>query len=283
MQNKVWISLALGVAITAAAAAPVFAASSGGVIIVGGSLPSDGGPGAGRWFQDEGGWYFEPAQGSRVTGSWKMIGSKWYYFGDDGYMLSDAWVMTDGKQYRVGGDGSMFQGPGTIEVNGVLYELERDGAVAAPPKTEEDLQAEAMASRILASITDGSMGKREKAGAIYNYVRGSMTYSHVSILPSNCTAAEAALYGYRRHSGNCYVYYAMSHFLLEMAGMPDMCVMRASDGNHFWNLVNVDDVWYHFDATPYKQGGTWCLVTTGTLQNTWNIHNYDVGAYPATP
>ena len=65
--------------------------------------------------------------------------------------------------------------------------------------------------------------------------------------------------------------------------MPNIMVTRASDGDHFWNLVNVDGTWYHFDATPRRTGGRWCLVTTGTLRGTWGAHNFDVAAYPQTP
>lgn len=242
------------------------------------------GPGAGQWEQDERGWRYVRSDGSSVSGAWEKVQGDWYYFADDGYMRANTWIMTDGKVYRVGEDGRMLTGPGKIQVDGIEYELNGDGSRVDPPKTEEDLQAEAIASGILASITNDSMSKTDKARAIYSYVRGHMTYSHVNTYPSNYTEAAAALYGFRRHSGNCYVYYSMSHFLLELAGMPNIRLVRASDGDHFWNLVNVDGTWYHFDATPRSSGGTWCLVTTDYLRShSWGAHNYDVAAYPATP
>lgn len=242
------------------------------------------GPGAPRWIQDEKGWWYSDPRGGYPAEEWVDIEGVWYYFDAEGYMLSDAWVTTDGKRYRVGEDGAMLTGPAQIQVDGISYELAEDGSVTEPPKTEEDLQAEAIAAGILASITNDSMTKVQKAQAIYRYVKGSMTYSHINTYPTNYTEGAAALYGFRRHSGNCYIYYSMSHYLLDLAGMPNIRVVRASDGNHFWNLVNVDGLWYHFDTTPRRLGGDWCLVTTNYLMShSWSSHNYDVAAYPATP
>ena len=242
------------------------------------------GPGVSNWKQDDTGWYYQNFDGSYLKDGWQEIEGVWYYFDSQGYMLEDAWVDTDGKRYRVGPDGGMLKGQ-TIAVDGIQYVLGEDGSVTETiqPKTAEELQAEAAAAQIVASITNSSMTKPQKAAAIYNYVRGHMTYTTRGLRPESGEAA-AALYGFRRHSGNCFEYYAMSKYLLEAAGMPNIRVVRASDGDHFWNLVNVDGAWYHFDTTPRRTGGRWCLVTTRQLQaSSWGAHNFDVSAYPATP
>lgn len=242
------------------------------------------GPGGSNWRQDDTGWYYQNFDGSFLKDGWQKIDGVWYYFDSQGYMMEDAWIDTDGKRYRVGTDGGMLTGQ-TITVDGIQYVLGEDGAVTdtIQEKTEEELQAEAIAAQIVASITTPAMTKPQKASAIYNYVRGNMTYTSGGLRPESGEAA-AALYGFRRHSGNCFEYYAMSKYLLEAAGMPNMRVVRASDGDHFWNLVNVDGAWYHFDTTPRRTGGRWCLVTTGQLQaGSWGAHNFDVSAYPKTP
>ncbi len=242
------------------------------------------GPGVSRWKKDDTGWYYQNFDGSYLKDGWEKIDGIWYYFDSQGYMLEDTWVETDGKRYRVGSDGGMLKGQ-TIKVDEVQYVLGEDGSVTEmiQEKSEEELQAEAIAAQIVASITNSAMTKPEKAAAIYNYVRGNMTYTSGGLRPESGEAA-AALYGFRRHSGNCFEYYAMSKYLLEAAGMPNICVVRESDGDHYWNLVNVDGTWYHFDTTPRTTGGRWCLVTTGQLQaNSWRAHNFDIGAYPQTP
>ena len=242
------------------------------------------GPGVSSWKKDENGWYYLNYDGSYYADGWQKINGVWYYFDSQGYMAVNTWIDTDGKRYRVGSDGGMLKGQ-TITVDGLQYVLGEDGAVEDPAvnKTEEELQAEAIAAQIVASITNSSMTKPQKASAIYNYVRGNMRYTTGGLRPESGEAA-AALYGFRRHSGNCFEYYAMSKYLLEAAGMPNIRVTRASDGDHFWNLVDVDGVWYHFDTTPRRTGGRWCLVTTGQLRaDSWGAHNFDVSAYPATP
>lgn len=243
------------------------------------------GPGTGGWKQDETGWYYQNFDGSYYQNGWKKIKGKWYYFKEDGCMAENAWIDTDGLRYRVGSDGAMLTDP-VITADGLEYQLDENGALKENEnfhaKTEEELQAEAIASQIVASITNDSMNKVQKANAIYDYVRGNMNYTYGGLRPESGDAA-AALYGFRRHYGNCFEYYAMSKYLLEAAGMPNQMVTRASDGDHFWNLVDVDGVWYHFDTTPRRTGGRWCLVTTAELRNSWAAHNFDTSAYPATP
>lgn len=244
----------------------------------------DEGPGTGGWKQDGRGWYYQNFDGSYEKECWKEIKGAWYYFDSDGYMAADTWIDTDGVRYRVSSDGNMLKSQ-TITVDGLEYRIDENGAVQREEidqDTEESLQAKAIAAQIVASITDDSMTKAQKAGAIYNYVRRSTSYTYGGPHPEAGEAA-AALYGFRRHYGNCFEYYAMSKYLLEAAGMPNIMVTRASDGDHFWNLVNVDGAWYHFDTTPRRTGGTWCLVTTEQLRASWGAHNFDVNAYPATP
>lgn len=289
MKKKLQQLLLLTAALLVFPAAPVLA--SGGdadivpaVIYSGSTGDAKAGPGTAHWEQNERGYWYTHDDGSFTKNAWENIGGSWYYFDAEGYMLADAWVEQDGKQYRVGADGAMLAGQ-EIEVDGRKYELSEDGTAAekieVPQKSETELQAEAIAANIVVQITNSSMSKQQKASAIYNWVRGNLRYSHSG--PKG-DPAEAALYGFRRHYGNCYEYYAVSKYLLEAAGMPNIMVTRASDGDHFWNLVNVDGAWYHFDTTPRRTGGRWCLVTTGSLRaNSWGAHNFDTAAYPQTP
>ncbi len=240
------------------------------------------GPGTGDWEQDGRGWYYQNFDGSYEKDCWKEIKGIWYYFDSEGYMKKDAWIDIEGVRYRVGSDGGMLKNQ-KISVDGLEYEIDENGVVqVGTPETEESRQARAIAGQIVASITNDSMTKVQKANAIYDYVRGSTSYTYGGPHPEAGEGA-AALYGFRRHYGNCFEYYAMSKYLLEAADMPNMMVTRASDGDHFWNLVNVDGTWYHFDTTPRRTGGRWCLVTTKQLQASWGAHNFDINAYPATP
>lgn len=245
---------------------------------------SDSGPGvASRWKQDERGWWYQNLDGSYPADQWQQINRKWYYFDAEGYMKENCWIETDGKYYRLGSDGAMLSSQ-EIEVDGKIYTLNESGEVTngnPQEMSEAELAVYSLAQGIVSRITNDSMSKPDKAAAIYRWVRGNMTYTSNGPIGD---PVEGAMYGFRRHSGCCYEYYAMSHYLLLAAGMPNIEVVRASDNHHYWNLVDVDGTWYHFDTTPRRLGGNWCLVPTSYLQQvSWGSHNYDIEAYPKTP
>lgn len=262
-------ALAAGLAAAALTTAPVF---------------------AGSWIDARGDgsvWMYQKDDGTGMSGEWLFDGTTWYYFDGNGRMVTGKSFINgkyevfdeNGAWLYTGFDpagGAAGRGPGVTQV--------QEEVPPEPEKTAEDLEAEATAAQVLASIVNDSMTKQQKAAAIYRWMRGSMTYTNNGMYPQDYTESFAALYGFRTHRGNCYVYYSMSKILLSLCGMPSERVVRASDGNHFWNLVDLDGVYYHFDACPRRIPGDWCLVTTGYLmQHSWKAHNFDVAAHPATP
>ena len=81
-------------------------------------------------------------------------------------MLAETWVDgEEGKRYRLGADGAMLTSQ-EIEVEGRKYTIEEDGnAVAqAPPKSEAELQAEA-----IAAIVAGTQAIGQEAQAMEEY------------------------------------------------------------------------------------------------------------------
>ena len=250
---------------------------------LGAAQQTQGGSTASGWRSDDTGSWFVKADGSYPVDAWENIGGTWYHFDSLGYMEKDRLVsFPDGTYRYLGNDGAPVKDT-ELSLDGVDYTVDSEGVAVpkAPPKTENELAAEAYAANIVSQITNASMTKQQKAAAIYNWLRSNIRYT--SSGPQS-DEAYSALYGFRRRSGCCYEYYAMAHFMLEAAGMPNIPVIRASDRGHYWNLVDIDGTWYHFDATPRRLGGNWCLVTTDYLRrNSWSSHNFDVSAYPATP
>ena len=235
------------------------------------------------WRQDAVGSWFVKADGSYPVSAWENINEVWYYFDEQGYMATDRiQAYPDGTLRYLGSDGRPVTDT-EVSYDGAEYTVDAEG-IATPkeaPKSEEELAAESYAAQIVSAITNAGMTKPQKANAIYNWLRANIRYTTSG---PQSDEAYSALYGFRRRSGCCYEYYAMAHYMLEAAGMPNIPVVRATDRGHYWNLVNVDGVWYHFDATPRRLGGRWCLVTTGYLQtHSWSSHNFDISAYPATP
>lgn len=256
---------------------------------------SDYGPGWALWEKDDIGWWYRNPDGSYTVSDWQEIKGSWYHFDDRGYMQTG--ILQEQEQtYYLDDDGVMVSDM-TIEINGISYSFGSDGVaeirfkepVALPAEAEKtDLMRtnDAMADQILAGIINPNMNERQKATAIYQWVRGHLTYSY-SASSTIGDWHQSANEGLRRRRGHCYTYYATSLQLLSRAGFTTIEVIRSKDNDHWWNMVYVDGNWYHFDTTPRSAGGTFCLLTTAELMSYSTKHNnshvFDASLYPATP
>ena len=143
-----------------------------------------------------------------------------------------------------------------------------------------------LADSILAQIITDNMTQRDKAYAIFKYVK-----AHVSYLDSSEKGnwLKAAYSGLAYGRGDCYVYASVSKALLTRAGITNMDIERIPSGNtlHYWNLVDIGDGhgWYHFDTTPRRPDRPNIFLWTDSqiteYSNThYNSHNYDRSKYP---
>lgn len=258
------------------------------------------GPGVeGKWQATEDGrWYYLNPDKTCPTSEWKEIKDVWYYFDGQGYMVT-GWIDADGKRYWADESGAMVSNT-TMVIDGVEYTFGEDGACethyktptvipADEDKSEMHRTVDAMADGVLAKIVNDSMSQREKATAIYSWVRGNLRYVSTS---EKGDWVKAAYDGFRKKSGDCYTYYSVSLALLSRVGIPSIEVTRL-DGHHWWNLINCGDGWYHFDTTPRSSGGTFCLLTDAQLMAYSNqhitgsypygSHGFDTSLYPPTP
>ncbi|MGG0729561.1 S-layer homology domain-containing protein [Bacillus paramycoides] len=109
------------------------------------------------------------------------------------------------------------------------------------------------AKAIVSSIIQVGMDDHEKVKAIHDYV-----VKHVSYDTSYkaYTAYEALV----NRSAVCQGYALLTYQLLKEAGIENHFVVGTGDGQpHAWNLVKVDNKWYHLDTTfddpiPDEQG-----------------------------
>lgn len=142
----------------------------------------------------------------------------------------------------------------------------------------------AEARKVLEQITTGSMDDMDVAYAIYRWAKYNIVYVNTSDKSSWTGAAYQA---FTKRSGDCYVYFAACKALLTAAGIENADIVKSdtSHSQHFWNLINLGDGWYHLDATPRKgDGDNFFMVTDAELEAYSVAHNnshiFDPSLYP---
>lgn len=234
--------------------------------------------------------YFFDSQGKKASGLtvWK---NDFYYVNDDQTFLKNSEKEIGGILYRFdeAGRGSMVsQRPSAPSMNFIPGEDWPYKAVTEIPpeneKTELHRTCDQMADQILSEVVNDAMDQRQKAEAIYNWVRGNIRYSGAS---ATRDWVQEAYQGLRLRRGDCFTYYSVSQLLLSRAGIAGIEVVRSTDDHHYWNLVNIDGSWYHFDATPRRAGGYFFLWTDDQMEQYSRQHGgcftFDRRLYPATP
>lgn len=118
----------------------------------------------------------------------------------------------------------------------------------------------------------------DTAYEIFNWTHSNISYQSMTTYES---FEEAAFNGFARRSGDCYVYFACSKMLLDIAGIPNLMVERypVETNSHYWNLVQIDGLWYHCDATVFRDHpGMYFLLTDEEIDD--GHHSFDSSLYP---
>lgn len=139
------------------------------------------------------------------------------------------------------------------------------------------------AQEVLDGILQEDMSDYEKAEAVFDWVNQSIRFINFS---EKDNYARGAYEGLVLQEGDCFVYAATSKYLLDVAGIQNLDIKKSSTNPvHYWNLVYMEDGWYHFDACPNKEGVRIFLFTDAQLKDfsasRGNSHTYDSSLYPA--
>lgn len=150
-------------------------------------------------------------------------------------------------------------------------------------------RATELAKPVINKIIKDGMTDREKAAAIYRWVRSNIHYVYTS---DKSNWYQGAIDGFQTHKGDCFTYAAVSKVLFTQAGIENIEVTREytpkrPNTHHFWNMVKIDGEWYHYDATPRVDSHTFFLVTSDWLlafsREHRDSHLFDPSKYPQTP
>ena len=106
--------------------------------------------------------------------------------------------------------------------------------------------------QLVADVLDGiiqeDMTSMEQARAVFDYVHNNIRYTGHADKESWINGAYVGL---TTGKGDCFTYYAVSRALLDALEIENLPVERVGGKTqHFWNLVNCGDGWYHFDSCP---------------------------------
>ena len=156
------------------------------------------------------------------------------------------------------------------------------------PTQEEDLDAlyyyytnnsgdaYALAESIMAGLWRGN--DVETARAIFNWVHSNIYYVSISYYQ---TYEAAAYRGFSQRNGDCYVYFSCCKMLLDIAGIPNMMVTRypVTGNGHYWNLVQLNGLWYHCDATVFMDHPDMYFMCTDAEIDDYH-HQFDGSLYP---
>jgi len=154
------------------------------------------------------------------------------------------------------------------------------------PLTVTDEMLNEKADKILAKITKEGMTKREIAWEIYRWIKKNVAYTGSS---DKSDWRKEAYRGIVTGMGDCFTYYAVSEALLTRAGIDNMRVTRVGGKTeHFWNLINCGDGWYHFDSCPNKDKRQTFMLTDAEVEELTklrgnNYYTFDKSLYPRTP
>lgn len=144
---------------------------------------------------------------------------------------------------------------------------------------------------IIDKIIKDDMTMPQKAAAIYNWVKQHISWYDHSDKTHGWPAGAVA--GFEQRKGDCFTYYAVTKALLDVAGIPNLDVVKVitpetSQSSHYWNLVDVGDGWVHMDCTPRagNMEDSFFLYTDAEMlaysqkPANKNCFNFDPTAYP---
>ena len=105
-----------------------------------------------------------------------------------------------------------------------------------------------LADALIARLTTPEMSNWDKAYVLWEWCRTNIMYSYSAGDRSSIWAG--AYEGLHDQAGDCYTYYATYEVLLRRLGIETIQVSRVGGtSNHWWNLVNLGNGWYHCDNT----------------------------------
>ncbi len=142
--------------------------------------------------------------------------------------------------------------------NGDIHEIYDDSKVVEAYKSgnedglsEEDKYVLKMAKKVIKENIKDGMSDYEKEKAIYDWLIDYTSYSNQNLAPISSGDQYAHLpYGvFKYHQAICVGNTTTMKLFLDILGIENQIIHSTEEGEHAWNVVKLDDEWYHCDAT----------------------------------
>lgn len=153
---------------------------------------------------------------------------------------------------------------------------------------QKEVEVNKLADELIAELITEDMSKWDTCYKLWNWCRTKIKYAYSA--GDRSTIYAGAYEGLHDRSGDCYAYFATFTILLQKCGIETLEVRRVGgDSNHWWNLVNLGDGWYHCDSSPRKVGHTYkCFMQTDAQIQEYtdfykekpNYYTFDTSLYP---
>ena len=147
-----------------------------------------------------------------------------------------------------------------------------------PAAAEKKIQAVSAAEKLLNCLIAEEMTTSEKTLLLHDALLGRCTYAK-----TDSADAHTAYGALCENTAVCEGYAEAYALLLELCGIPNQLVMGIDriGEHHVWNLVQIDDAWYHVDVT-WDDRDPLCryryfLCNDAALEQD---HSWDKSAYP---
>jgi len=153
---------------------------------------------------------------------------------------------------------------------------------------QKEAEVNKLADELIAELITADMSKWDICYKLWNWCRTKIKYAYSA--GDRSTIYAGAYEGLHDRSGDCYAYYATFTVLLQKCGIETLEVRRVGgESNHWWNLVNLGEGWYHCDSSPRKVGHTYkCFMQTDAQIKEYedfykekpNYYSFDKSLYP---
>lgn len=146
------------------------------------------------------------------------------------------------------------------------------------PKDKETLE---MASAVLDEIITEDMTPYEKEKAVYDWMTTELTYDTgvLQVIPQTNEDCDNPYGVLKYHNAVCVGYATTFRLFLQMLDMECM-VVHNHDLYHSWNLVKLDDDWYHVDVYSDQGAASYANFNMNDEMASQD-HDWDRDFFPA--